>query len=31
LPIGIQFVMNDKLDNKLLKVSKVLESIIKYG
>jgi len=31
LPIGIQFVMNDKLDKKLLKVSKVLESIIKYN
>jgi len=31
LPIGIQLVMNDKLDNKLLKVSKVLESIIKYN
>jgi aspartyl-tRNA(Asn)/glutamyl-tRNA(Gln) amidotransferase subunit A len=30
LPIGIQFVMQEKLDKKLLKLSKVFESIIHY-
>jgi aspartyl-tRNA(Asn)/glutamyl-tRNA(Gln) amidotransferase subunit A len=30
LPIGIQFVMQEKLDKKLLKLSKIFESIIHY-
>lgn len=31
LPIGIQFVMQEKCDSKLLKLSKVFEELIKYN
>jgi aspartyl-tRNA(Asn)/glutamyl-tRNA(Gln) amidotransferase subunit A len=31
LPIGMQLTMPEKLDRKLLKISKVIESLINYN